>query len=216
MNSFDQYKKEYIDKIFERKDLFSLLSKNYDINNALYPGSFVHITPSFFIPEVVYIDSDKNAKRFFEDSEFLTKFIIKNKSYKNSPSYRFFYQDYSLPIDIPNAYFDLLISQWAGPVSQSCKKYLKPNGFLIVNNSHADAGIAYLDNDYQLISVINLINGKYIFSEKDLDTYFKPKSPKNVTIESLNQSGSGIAYTKKASSYLFKNIKEYVPENSKK
>ena len=98
---------------------------------------------------------------------------------------------------------------------QSCKIYLKPNGLLLANNSHADAGIAYLDNDYQLISIIKLINGKYIFSEKDLDTYFKPKSPKNVTIESLIQSGSGIGYTKKASSYLFKIIKEYVPENSK-
>ena len=34
---------------------------------VLYPGSFVDIAPSFVFPNVVYVDLDKRAKRFFGD-----------------------------------------------------------------------------------------------------------------------------------------------------
>ena len=161
MSTLDLYKKEYIDKQFERKELFILLKNKHNIRKALYPGSFVHITPSLIFPEVVYVDSDKKAKIFFEDLKPINQYIEQNKSYKEESSLCFIFQDYSVPINLPNKHFDLLISQWAGPVSQSCKRYLKPGGVLLANNSHADAGIAYLDNDYQLISVIKYSNKKF-------------------------------------------------------
>ena len=47
--------------------------------------------------------------------------------------------------------FDLLISQYAGFVSQHCKKYLKIGGILLVNNSHGDASMAKLDDDYKFV-----------------------------------------------------------------
>ncbi|HEY60164.1 MAG TPA: hypothetical protein G4N92_05725 [Anaerolineae bacterium] len=203
MNSFELYKKEYIDKSFERKDLFLLLRQRYKICKALYPGSFVHVTPSLVFQEVVYVDSDKNAKRFFEEIDSIKQFINLNKSYKEESSYRFMYQDYSTPIDLPYDYFDLLISQWAGPISQSCKKYLKPGGFLLANNSHADAGIAFLDHDYLLVSAIKYSNGKFKIMENKLDIYFIPKSSKIISKESLIKSGKGIAYKNTAHSYLF-------------
>ena len=66
MNAMLQlYKKYYIDRDCEQIDLFRLLHHQFGIKNAIYPGSYVHISPSFIYPEVVYIDMDKKAKKFF-------------------------------------------------------------------------------------------------------------------------------------------------------
>ena len=207
MNVLDLYKKEYLEKQFERTEMFCKIQEKYKINKALYPGSYVHITPSFVIPYVVYVDSDKNAKRFFDDPKSVATFIEKNKTYQDTASFRFIYKDYSKKLDLAEEQFDLLISQWAGPISQSCKKYLKLGGILLVNNSHADSGLAYLDPNYQLVAVVQFKNGKFNISETNLDAYFIPKKDQIITIESLLQSGRGIAYTKTANSYIFKKCK---------
>ena len=206
MNVLDLYKKEYLEKQFERTELFIQIQEKYNIENALYPGSYVHITPSFVIPHVVYVDSDRNANRFFNDPKSVSKFIEKNKKYEETPSFRFIHRDYSKPLDLPENNFDLLISQWAGPISQSCKKYLRQGGILLANNSHADSGVAHLDSDYELVAVVQFNNGKFSISEKNLDAYFIPKKESNFTIESLLQSGRGIAYKKTANSYIFKKL----------
>lgn len=62
-DALQQYKKYHIDQNDERWGLFSILIETYKIQKALYPGSFVHITPSFVIPSVAYIDTDRRAKR---------------------------------------------------------------------------------------------------------------------------------------------------------
>jgi len=206
MNLLNLYRKEYIEKQFERTELFLLLQEKYEIETALYPGSYVHITPSFVIPQVVYVDSDKNADKFFTDYQQINQFIEENKKYRSKPSFRFINSDYAKPLDLPENHFDLIISQWAGPVSQSCKKYLKRGGILLANNSHADAGIAFLDSEYEFVGAVQFDNGKFHISENDLATYFVPKQEKEFTIESLLQSGRGIAYTKSANSYLFKKL----------
>ena len=206
MNLLDLYRKEYVEKHFERTELFLQIQNKYEIKKALYPGSYVHITPSFVIPQVVYVDSDKNANRFFKNSQQISEFIEENKKYQAKPSFRFINSDYSMPLDLPENHFDLLISQWAGPISQSCKKFLKRGGILLANNSHADAGIAFLDSDYELIAVVQQENEKFRISEGNLQTYFIQKRDKDVTIESLIRSGRGIAYKKTANSYIFKKL----------
>ena len=47
------YGKYYVDKGDERTELFRPLKDTFSINKGIYPGSFTHITPSFFIPEMV-------------------------------------------------------------------------------------------------------------------------------------------------------------------
>lgn len=206
MNFLDLYRKDYLDKQFERTELFIQIKEKYKIKNALYPGSYVHITPSFVIPYVVYVDSDKNARKFFNDAEAVAQFIEKNKKYQEDASFRYIHSDYSEPLDLPEKSFDLLISQWAGPVSQLCKKYLKRGGILLANNSHADSGIAYLDSNYELVASVRFNNGKSSISEKKLETYFISKSDMYITLESLLQSGRGIAYKKTSDSYIFRKI----------
>jgi hypothetical protein len=102
--------------------------------------------------------------------------------------------------------FDLLISQYAGFVGQYCKPYLKTGGFLLANNSHGDAGLAAIDDDYQLKAVFSARNGKHRISEKNLDEYFVPKSQIQLTKEYLEKLQKGIVYKKTAGVYLFQKV----------
>ena len=201
---FDLYRKHFVDKSFERLDLFRKLSEKFDIQRVLYAGSFVHITPSFVFPEVVYVDNDKGAKKFFGESRF-RDFVAERKSYPQDPKITFHFADYRSDFDEREESFDLLISQYAGFVGQYCKRYLKIGGLLLANNSHGDAGVAALDEDYQLIAVVNVSSGKYRISENKLEEYFVPKSGKiEISKEHLIKLHRGIGYKKSASAYIFR------------
>ncbi|HSM72228.1 MAG TPA: hypothetical protein VK851_11860 [Anaerolineales bacterium] len=203
-DSLDLYRKHFVDKSFERLDLFQRLAGKFDIQRVLYAGSFVHITPSFIFPEVVYVDNDKGANKFFRESRF-RDVVAERKSYPQDPKITFHFTDYRNEFDEREENFDLLISQYAGFVGKYCKRYLKKGGLLLANNSHGDAGVAALDEDYQLIAVVNLRSGKYRISEEKLEEYFVPKSSKfQVKKEYLIEVQKGIGYKKSASAYIFR------------
>lgn len=181
-----------------------MITEKFSIGNALYPGSYIHIAPSFYIQEVVYVDSFKKTVKFFEDKSILG-FIEEHKSYPKKPEVRFYHQDYYKEFDEKLESFDLLISQYAGFVSECCKRYLKPKGILVANDSHGDASMALLDRDFQLFGVIYYANKKYYLTNKNLESYFIPKD-ETITIskERLKKTMKGFAYTKYASAYLFR------------
>ena len=107
------YKKYFVDNGSERPGLFRTIKERYGCTSAVYPGSFVHVTPSLIFQKTVYIDSDRRLQKFFDDPEIL-KWVESNKEYKTDPIILGFQQNYTkkLPIDIGE--FDLLISQYAG------------------------------------------------------------------------------------------------------
>jgi hypothetical protein len=197
------YEKYFVHNQSERPELFRLVKERYSCNSAIYPGSFVHITPSLVFPNTVYIDNDRRVQKFFDDPEIL-KWVESNKEYDTEPTIQGFQQNYTkkLPIDVGE--FDLLISQYAGFVSQYCKNYLKSGGILLVNNSHADAGLAFLDPDYELIGVVNNNNGKWAIKETDLKEYFIPKKGLHPPKLTLLETMRGIGYKKTASNYIFR------------
>jgi hypothetical protein len=195
---------EYIKKVGDRNGLYNLLSINYPIKRALYPGSYVDITPSFYFPYTVYVDNDKKAKKFFKDGELIKNFIDFNKEYNQDSFFRYFPNDYRLNIDEDKNSFDLLISLYAGFVSKYCKNYLKNGGLLLANDSHGDASMAQLDGRFRLIGVINISGPDFIFSQKNLDQYFILKKNYVVTEKKLEEYQKGIDFTKKADFYLFK------------
>jgi len=199
------YREHYVDKDFARLDLFQLLAERYGIESALYPGSFVHITPSLVYPVTTYVETDARAKAFFADPAIYA-FIDRRKTYDREPEITFHAADYRRDLGDPEERFDLLISQYAGFVSQPCKRYLKIGGLLLVNNSHGDASMASIDDDYTLIAVVNRRRGKHRLSERNLDAYFIPKAEVEVTREYLQELGCGIGYTKSASSYIFRRV----------
>lgn len=199
------YNKYYGDRNYEQIDLFRLLKENYGITRVIYPGSFVQISPSFIFSNVVYIDADKNAKKFF-NCDKLMDFICERKEYIEKPTISFHGLDYKIFLDDLRGQFDLLISQYAGFISDPCKDYLKIGGRLLVNNSHGDAGLASIDSDYKLVSVIHKTEGKYRISDNSLNKYFIPIKKVIVTKELLYKTGKGIGYTKTAPLYLFQRI----------
>jgi len=197
--------KEYMKKVGVRFDLFKLLRNESNIESAIYPGSHIDITPSFFYRRTIYIDMFKKAKKFFAKPDLLD-YIAKNKKYENKPSLKFYFKDYREEIKEITADFDLLISLYAGIVSKYCKKYLRKEGLLIVNNSHADAGMAKLDPDFRFFGVIYHSNRKLYFNQKNLGSYFIPKKEREINPEKLEKTMKGIVYTKTANFYLFKKI----------
>lgn len=199
------YKKYFIDRQFERLDLFQAIADEFNIHRVLYAGSFVHVTPSFVFPEVVYVDSDKYAQKFFGQAE-VSKFIAQRKAYQQASSFQFHFADYREGFDEPRGSFDLLISQYAGLVGQHCKAYLKAGGLLLANNSPGDAGIAAMDEDYRLVAAFSLRNGKHRFSQSRLGDYFVPKISVSITRADLERLQKGIGYKKVASHYLFQRV----------
>jgi len=203
--AFQAYKKYYIDRDYEQVDLFRLLKTEFGISNAIYPGSFIQISPSFIFPYVVYIDSDKQAIKFFQ-TESLTEIVMRHKEYPQDPGMMFHGIDYKVLIDTYQSRFDLLISQSAGFISEVCKPYLKRGRYLLVNNSHGDAGMASIDRDYKYIAAVHRRKGKYQLSTISLEDYFIPKKDIKVTRELLIERKKGIGYTKTATLYLFQKV----------
>ena len=193
---------QYEEKM-QRSDLFKLLAESYTIKKVLYPGSYIHISPSFYFSEVVYVDTDSKAVKFFSDDSFKL-LISERKSYTENSTIRFYPSSYKEPLPEKENYFDLIVSQYAGFVSLHCKRHLKTDGLLLANNSHGDAGIAYFDPDFTLEAVINFRNGNFVLSRKNLERYFIPKNKKiEHSARSLQQLNRGIGYVKTASHYLF-------------
>ncbi len=199
------YKQHFTDKSDERLELFRKLTKTFKIQSAMYPGSFVHISPSFFIPSVIYIDNDRRIPAFFADEQ-LAAYVESRKEHSEQLEIKFHHQNYEKSIDEPLESVDLLISQYAGFVSIACSKYLKIGGVLLANDSHGDAAMANLDPQFRLIAVVDRKGDRFTFKETGLDQYLTTRRPVEITRESLKRRGRGFGYTKPASGYLFRKI----------
>lgn len=205
MNAIQAYKQYYMDRDYEQVDLFRLLKKTYGLMKVIYPGSYIHISPSFIFPDVVYIDSDKNAEKFFSSNE-LIPLVHERKEYSEDPKIAFRGVSYENLVEEFHSQFDLLISQYAGFISYVCKDYLRIGGYLLVNNSHGDAGLASIDEDYKLISTVHKARGNYRLSHISLEKYFIPKKDVMVTKELLFKTRKGVGYTKTAPLYVFQRV----------
>ncbi|MGB3633045.1 MAG: hypothetical protein WA982_03305 [Rubrobacteraceae bacterium] len=184
--------------------MFSALAGDFNINRVLYPGSYVHLTPSFVFPTVVYVDTDKRANKFFADRLSVEALVNKRKQYDGRPEITFHHTDYTTDLDEPKGSFDLLVSLYAGFVSEACKRYLRLGRWLLANNSHGDASMASIDPDYEFVAAMKHRGDRYRLAYKDLDTYFVPKKDVEVTSELLRSTGRGIGYTKTATAYVFR------------
>lgn len=204
------YKKYYVDKSDERLEMFKILIHKFNIKCGLYPGSFVHITPSFVIPQMVYIDMDKRCSTFFQSNETLS-YIEKRKNYIEPATIIFYAANFTSAIDEKKESFDLLISLYSGFISEYCIKYIKNNGILLANNSHGDAALAYLHDELQFIAAVKRKGKHFWLSEKELHTYFHTKSGKEINKKEIKKTMRGPAYTKTAYAYIFR--KQAIDEN---
>ena len=187
----------------DRHRLFSAIASAFNVTTALYPGSFVDIAPSFVFDSVTYVDIDAQAARFFKDVQAVDRIIAERRTRTTASEWRFIHADYTDELDVAERDYDLLVSLYAGFVSEHCTKYLRPGGLLLVNPSHGDVAMASIDRRYRLEAVVNSRSGAYTIGRKNLDSYLKPKRDVSVTIDSVHLSRRGIGYTKSPFAYVF-------------
>jgi hypothetical protein len=190
----------------DRRGLYGAVAGSVSATRVLYPGSFVDIAPSFVWPEVTYVDTDRRAARFFGDRDGVAEIIAVEEGAPPDPEFTFVHDDYMSSLPLADGAFDLLVSLYAGPVSRHCTRYLRVGGVLLVNPSHGDVALASLDDRYVLIAVVRSRSGSYSVSTGDLDSYLVPKRDEPVTVESIERSGRGVAYTRSPFAYLFQRV----------
>jgi SAM-dependent methyltransferase len=189
----------YRASIGDRSGLFAALVSGWDVQRALYPGCYLDLAPSVAIRDVTYVDVDRRAAKYFADPQRVRAELAG----RAGAEVAFLAADYTLPLPLPPAAFDLLISLYAGPVWEHCRRHLRPGGLLLANASHGDACIAALDPDLRLLAAVHLRAGHYRLDTENLGRYLVPKNPAAVDPEAVRRSGRGIAYTRTAFAYLF-------------
>ncbi|MGB3762666.1 MAG: hypothetical protein WA966_05530 [Ornithinimicrobium sp.] len=199
----------YRSSIGNRSDLFAALTSAWSPTKALYPGSYLDLSPSTALPSVTYVDSDRRAARYFADKALLTAELQGRTLPGAGTDITFLHADYTKPLPIPQASSDLLISLYAGPIWEHCRQYLSPQGLLLANTSHGDASIAALDPALRLVAAVHHRADKYRLDTADLDSYLIPKRPSAADPDTIRRQGRGIAYTKTAFAYVFEPVGNY-------
>jgi hypothetical protein len=188
----------------DRHRLIAAVADAFDVSAALYPGCYVDITPSFVLDSVTYLDTDRRAGRFFADTEGVDEIIGSHRSGGETAHWTFLQADYTSSLALPEQHYDLLLSLYAGFVSEHCTRHLRPGGLLLVNPSHGDAALASLDPRYELVAAVTARDAQYTVRQDELDTYLIPRRDTEISRETLHATNRGIAYTKPAFAYLFR------------
>lgn len=189
----------------DRMNLFAAVREAVGGAEALYPGSFVDVAASAVFPSVTYVDTDRRTPGFFRDEAGVRE-IVSTMGGEPSFSYRFLHRDYREDLSLGAETFDILISLYAGFISEHCTEYLRIGGHLVANTSHGDVAMAAIDPRYELAGVVTSRAGGYRTRYDGLDQYLIPKKPGVVTKETLHHLGRGIGYTRQAAAYLFRRV----------
>jgi len=189
----------------DRWRLFSAVAKVVRADTVFYPGCYVDIAPSFVFKSVTYLDIDKRTPKFFGDAQGVLEIIAKHDG-PSEPGIRFVHADYTTELALPLEHFDLLVSLYAGFISEHCTQHLKVGGTLLVNPSHGDAAMASIDPRYRLAGVVLSRGNNYEVDCTDLDRFLIPKKPQSITAETLHRTGKAVAYTISPFAYLFTRV----------
>lgn len=190
----------------DRRSLYESVAEHVPATSVLYAGSYVDLTPAFVWPDVTFVDLDTRANRFFADAEGVDELIAEHGADPTTRTVRFVHGSYEDDLDVADGSVDLLISLYAGLVSEHCTRYLRVGGTLLANPSHGDVAMASIDNRYRLSGVVTHRDGAYRVRTDGLDEHLVPKRPIDLTPESIRERGRGIGYTKSAFAYLFERL----------
>lgn len=184
-----------------RQQLFEAVAEELGARTALYPGCYVDLSPSFVLDRVTYVDVDRPTRRFFADKGEVDAIIAEHRRDRSPGVWAFLAQDYTTPLAVEPV--DLLISLYAGFVSEHCTRYLRPGGLLLANTSHGDVAMASLDPRYRLVAVVTSREGRYTVKREDLEGYLTPKRAEPTRAE-LHATRRGVAYRRSAFGYVFR------------
>ena len=195
----------------DRLRLFAAVAAAIDPTRVLYPGSYIDIAPSVSFEDVTYVDVDRRAARFFARADDVAALVEAKRTASRAgtpgpPTIAFHHLDYTDDLPIEASSIDLLISLYAGFVSEHCTRYVRRGGHLLVNPSHGDASMAALDPRYRLVGVVVRRADRYTLRTNELDTYLIPKRGTPPSRSELHRLGRGIAYTRSPYAYLFERL----------
>lgn len=199
---FDRFPDDRV-RLFE-----ALYDYTPNAKRVLYPGCFVDIGPSVWFDDVTYVDIDKRTPRFFGQESAVTELVVEKRNAAGrtdggEPTVTFHHCDYADELPIEDNSVDLLISLYAGFISEHNARYVRPGGLIMANNSHGDASMAALSPENRLVAVVLHRDGKYRVERDDVETFMVPKRGEQPTAEELRSTNRGVAFTKPAFAYIF-------------
>ncbi|QDP79071.1 hypothetical protein FOH10_10360 [Nocardia otitidiscaviarum] len=198
---------DYIQRIGDRTPLYTAVADHTGARRVLYPGSYLDIAPSYVWPSVTYLDSNARARKAFADPDRPGSLVRAHRRYPAEPDIEFIPGDYTRTLaELPGAHWDLALSLYAGPISEYVAHCLRPGGWLLANNSHADAGLAHLNPNFELTAALHRNGSRYRLVTDDLDQYFQPTRTPHPTRTQLRTDGRGVRYTHPADAYLFRRM----------
>jgi len=200
----DSYNRFYSAMNFDRAGLFALIKGKYSSDTVLYPGCSVHITPSFYFQHVVYVDMSETAKEYFQNTKNITDIINNNKKYRQSAYIQFIHSDYMKELPIRENNYDLLLAIYAGGITRSCKKYIKPGGIIVSNNHLSDAKEALADSSLTLEALIRRKGKKYQIEEKTGEKLLQMLQDYSMPSNNLRNSRSGMEYVDNENYYVLR------------
>lgn len=202
----DSYNRFYSALNFDRAGLFELIKDEYGCNTVLYPGCSIHITPSFYFQHVVYVDISETAKEFFQDNQNILSIVDSNKKYKQSAYIQFIHNDYTKELPVRENNYDLMLSIYAGGITKSCKKYIKPGGIIVSNNHHNDAQEAMEDSSLILKALIRRKGRKYQIEEKTEEMLLRTLKAHTMPLKNMRSSSYGMEYVDNECYFVLRKI----------
>lgn len=198
------YNRFYSALNFDRAGLFELLKDEYGCGTVLYPGCSIHIMPSFYFQHVVYVDISETAKKFFQDNQNILSIVNSNKKYKQSAYIQFIHSDYTKELPVRENNYDLLLAIYAGDITKSCKKYIKPGGIIVSNNHHNDAQQALRDSSVRLEALIRRKGKKYQIENGTGEKMLKTLQEHSMPLKNMKNSSSGMEYVDNEYYFVFR------------
>ena len=156
------------------------------VQHVVYPGSYVHLTPSLVFPHVCYVDSVKGFGSAMQSSDVLP-WLDAHKEYPEPVELTAIETTYDQIPPSLLASFALMVSLNAGAISQACKPQLAPGAHLLVNDGHYDAARAHVDDDYTLVAAFSA-EGSCELEENALRGYFVSRKGQPLTREMLAEN----------------------------
>lgn len=200
------YRKRYVYTGTDRLHRFRILKQNYTITSVIYPGSFIHITPSLVFPITTYIDTDDETRDFFYDPAVF-RYIEQNRAYTDMPKVTFYHADYRTIISDELQRYDLLISQHAGPVSSHCIDYLIKDGILLVERDNDDEVNALQNERLILTGCFRKVKGNTHMPEKLLNYYLLRRSRDTLFREYLDTEHYSDFQNDECTALVFRKVK---------
>ena len=156
------------------------------VQRVVYPGSYVHLTPSLVFPRVCYVDSVKGFGAAMQSLD-LPAWLDAHKEYAEQVEVTAVEAAYDRIPSTLLAGFGLMISLNAGSVSEECKPLLAASAHLLANDGHYDAARAHVDADYTLVAALSA-DGAVETGEEALRGHFVSKQGQPLTREMLAEN----------------------------